>query len=496
MTKSGLVRLWKGTAGLFLAVFSINAQALPNCAVNQAAYSVGSYNSSFCGPVPFPTVSVQDTLETLQAKWNAMEPIACPQVTNATILWYKVSAWNLTATNQWRASWQPKNNGSNFGYGSESIIYKNCEPPPPPPPTCTAGQTAVFNGSNSSATPPSTGCKDQCSYAITDTPTDSEGYNVQPGLYINIINPDATYTWRATYKKTGANCPAGDNSGNFTTPADENTITANGTTVTINPTEKNCGLVNGEKICVAQQEQKNCGTVNGDHYCAGTKNCGYVNGTYECGTTLTAGNCITTRSGAAICVTKGTTPITPPAPNNGSAGTTANPTAIYSLKDSNNSTVNYYNKDAVTASTTRPPLGSSSDSSAKPSDPTKTGCGAEGQAPCNQKIDETGMPSGNNAYDAAAIANSIASGNQSMTNATTSNDAATQSTGLGNALSGLLGFLQPSTCTPLEVNFMSYSMTFPSTQGCALLEQLKVILDWLLALVAAYSIAGIAFRSE
>jgi len=88
----------------------------------------------------------------------------------------------------------------------------------------------------------------------------------------------------------------------------------------------------------------------------GGKNCGMFNGDRVCVGTVPKGTCVGYSSGGAACVSAAGTgnAATPPAPNNGTPGTTATPSATVSA---NGQTVNYYSSTVVGGSTAAPTTG-------------------------------------------------------------------------------------------------------------------------------------------
>lgn len=102
-----------------------------------------------------------------------------------------------------------------------------------------------------------------------------------------------------------------------------------------------CVSAGGVSACTEKGAKAgNCGTVNGDEVCVDA---------------VQPGQCQSFASGGAMCVTDSSHPITtPPAPNNGTPGSTtpATPTASFEGKvGSTVETANYYNSTVVTQST-------------------------------------------------------------------------------------------------------------------------------------------------
>lgn len=121
-------------------------------------------------------------------------------------------------------------------------------------------------------------------------------------------------------------------------------------------TKTNCGTVNGEQVCM--DAPTNCGTVNGEYQClSNAVNCGTVNGEEVCVGKVPQSQCVTLQGGQVIC---GASAVSPPAPDNGTPGTVAEPDAVITgnTVNSNNTTstttTNVYGSAAVGASSVPP----------------------------------------------------------------------------------------------------------------------------------------------
>lgn len=431
-------KLVKGAAGILLAAFSIPSFA-DTCWWDTKNASNGEQAMVSAGQV------VHSDAPAACSHMVGQTPYTDPSQT------YTYTSVGYVGSGQCQLSATPKAGGSPVTTYStvNSVQSYTCTPPPP-----ACNDTTVHFMSGTGSTAPTSICLNQCSYTFAP----------------NSVAVGAGGSFAGEYKQTGSNC---------TTPTAGVTDVGGGT-ASLNgqsfkkSDETNCVTTNNEKICASQTDAKNCGTVNGEHYCTSDHNCGYVNGTYECGSTIGAGQCITTKSGNGFCVTTASKPLTtPPAPNTGTPGTAATPTATITPNNGNSSTITYFSSSTLGTSTVKPAQGSSTDTSSTPSDPTKTGCGSAGQAPCAYKIDETGTPTGvpsqfgvdptNRTGDVTTAANT---GPFSGLNLPSSSEYSIAS---GSCTSMTSGF---------TFNGHSYQYEFPGTGGCQKLELLKTIIGW------------------
>jgi hypothetical protein len=105
-----------------------------------------------------------------------------------------------------------------------------------------------------------------------------------------------------------------------------------------------CQLLGTATVCAQQAATGTyCGTYNGDQVCIGT---------------IPAGTCSVYSSGGVACTVAGTgSPATPPAPNNGTAGTPATPDLTVSSNASGTTTTTTYYSSGKTAVSTVPTNG-------------------------------------------------------------------------------------------------------------------------------------------
>jgi len=123
----------------------------------------------------------------------------------------------------------------------------------------------------------------------------------------------------------------------------------------VTPEPPECVYNNGVEVC-QDAEKPDCATMNGDEVCANENpNCGTVNGEEFCaGPGQPDGSCVQTPGGQMVCIqpSKGPTdkPKSPPAPNNGVTGQTADATATMT-KPSTGTTQHVYSSGTVSNST-------------------------------------------------------------------------------------------------------------------------------------------------
>lgn len=117
----------------------------------------------------------------------------------------------------------------------------------------------------------------------------------------------------------------------------------------------------GQSNTTSGYQAEQCTTSGGTTACADTSgggNCGTFNGDYVCPKAMPDGTCQVFQSGGVACtVGTGTSPATPPAPNNGTAGTVATPAG--SVTDNTTNQTSYYYSAAVVNSSTTPVVSAS-----------------------------------------------------------------------------------------------------------------------------------------
>jgi hypothetical protein len=150
---------------------------------------------------------------------------------------------------------------------------------------------------------------------------------------------------------TGASCSGGATPVATTTPLDTGSQSAN------------CQLLGSATVCATQSATGTyCGTYNGDQVCVGA---------------VPTGTCAVYSSGGAACTVAGTgAPATPPAPNNGTAGTPATPDLTVSQQTMTGTTTTAYYGAVKTGGSTTAVNGAGTGAAGnKNGSPTGTGTG-------------------------------------------------------------------------------------------------------------------------
>lgn len=168
-------------------------------------------------------------------------------------------------------------------------------------PNCAVGSSEIMTGSGAMTSAPAQVCLDGCVFKQGDV-----GVGISTG-------------WAWDYKSVGSACGGSLAASGSAAGASGNCVTsASGTACVDKSSGKNCGMFNGDRVCVD---------------------------------TIAKGTCVSYASGGSACVSSTGTgnASTPPAPNNGTPGTTATPNMQVSQ---GGTTANYYNSSTVSGSST------------------------------------------------------------------------------------------------------------------------------------------------
>lgn len=196
---------------------------------------------------------------------------------------------------------------------SGAILLTSREDPGGCPSCPAAGQQQTLTGDGGITSIPSSTCRNGCEFKQAGKRVSAK---------IGVLR-----SWAAEFESTGSSCSAKASSADSP-----------------NHTGAQADCDNTGRICLDKGEQR--------------RNCGIYNGNRVCVESTPPGGCVAYGDGGAAC--RGTNngadpPATPPAPNNGTPGTPAEPDA--QVVSPSGSTVNYYTSTTVSGSSSAPTTG-------------------------------------------------------------------------------------------------------------------------------------------